>query len=61
MDLYPILDYRALWSLGIDPPPAYDFPFWRAYTLACRELAAGAGVSMRDLDRALWQYSKENQ
>jgi hypothetical protein len=58
---YPILDYRALWSLGIDSPPAYNFNFWWAYTQQCRGLAAQAGVSMRTLDRALWQYSKENQ
>lgn len=58
---YPILDYRALWSLGIDSPPPYDFPFWRAYTTHCRELTARAGVTMRALDRALWQYSRENQ
>ena len=61
-DPYPIVDYRALWSLGIDEPPArYDFPFWWAYVRTCRKLAADAGVSMRILDRALWQYSKENQ
>ena len=60
-DRYPVLDYRALWSLGIDPPPRYDFPLWQAYTGCCRELAARAGVSMRVLDRALWQYSKEKQ
>ena len=60
-DRYPILDFRALWSLGVDVPRYYDFPFWWAYTQHCRELAAGAGVSMRELDRALWQYSKEKQ
>lgn len=58
---YPILDYRALWSLGIDPLPHYDFPLWQAYTAHCRALAGRAGVTMRVLDRALWQYSKERQ
>lgn len=59
-DPYPILDYRALWSLGIDTPPRYyDFPFWWAYVEHCRALAAEAGVSMRELDRALWQFSWE--
>lgn len=58
---YPILDFRALWSLGLDPLPAYDFPLWQAYTDHCRGLAAAAGVTMRQLDRALWQYSKEKQ
>lgn len=61
-EFYPILDYRALWSLGIKNPPAfYKFDFWWEYTQFCRQLAAKAGCSMRGLDRALWQYSKENQ
>jgi len=59
-DPYPILDFRALSSLGIETPPVYRFDFWWEYVLACRHLATGAGVSMRTLDRALWQYSKEN-
>lgn len=61
-DPYPILDYRALWSLGVDASQIdFDFEFWRKYTQLCRTLATKAGVSMRILDRALWQYSKENQ
>ncbi len=57
---YPILDYRALWSLEA-APARYDFAFWQLYTAYCRDLADRAGVTMRMLDRALWQYSKENQ
>ena len=60
-DPYPILDVRALWSLGIDKPPTYDFPFWEAYTRFCRNLSRKYSRSMRTLDRALWQYSKEKQ
>jgi len=61
-DTYPILDYRALWSLGIEVSPAfYNFGFWWQYTQFCKQLAAKTGVTMRELDRALWQYSKENQ
>jgi hypothetical protein len=58
---YPILDVRALWSLGIETPPAYAFEFWWEYTKACRRLADRHGCSMRTLDRALWQYAKERQ
>jgi hypothetical protein len=59
-DPYPIMDYRALWSLGVDASQMdYDFEFWRTYTQFCRKLADKAGVSMRILDRALWQYCKE--
>ncbi|MFC1531146.1 hypothetical protein ACFL5T_02765 [Gemmatimonadota bacterium] len=60
-DRYPILDYRALWSVSSEPPNVFDFSFWRDYTEFCRETADGCGVSMRTLDRALWQYSKEDQ
>jgi hypothetical protein len=28
-DPYPILDFRALWSLSRDIPACYDFAFWR--------------------------------
>jgi predicted RNase H-like nuclease len=61
-DPYPIIDYRALWSLGVESPPAtYSFAFWWAHTQACRSLSADAGVRMRTFDRALWQFSKEHQ
>lgn len=58
---YPILDFRALWSLKVEQPKSYDFPFWLSYTEHCRALAKRNNVSMRTLDRALWQYSKEKQ
>ena len=44
-----------------NPPAAYSFPFWWAYTQACRSLAKDAGVRMRTFDRALWQFSKERK
>ncbi|MGH7322475.1 MAG: hypothetical protein ACRELA_23010, partial [Candidatus Rokuibacteriota bacterium] len=58
---YPILDYRALWSLGFAKPPAYTFDFWWAYTDFARVLAQSTGHDMRTLDRALWQFSKAHQ
>ena len=55
---YPILDFRALWSLNIDPPPEqYTFPFWKEYADFCRNLSREADVDMRTLDKALWMYS----
>jgi hypothetical protein len=60
-DRYPILDYRALWSLSVPQPSFYTFDFWWAYTEACRRLADETSVTMRVLDRALWQFSKEHQ
>ncbi|MFW6153734.1 MAG: hypothetical protein ACOC95_00790 [Planctomycetota bacterium] len=61
-DPYPILDVRALWSLGLDKKPSYyTFEFWMQYVQICRNLATEYDVDMRTLDRALWQYSKEHQ
>jgi hypothetical protein len=58
---YPILDFRALWSLGYEETPTYNAEFWAAYTKYCREIAAQNGVSLRTFDRALWAYSKRHQ
>ncbi len=58
---YPVLDYRALWSLGYARPPAYTFEFWSAYTDFTRALARSTGHDMRTVDRALWQYGKQHQ
>lgn len=61
-DPYPILDVRALWSAGLDRvPPRFEFELWRRYTLWSRATASRCGVSMRTLDKALWQYSKDTQ
>lgn len=60
-DPYPILDFRALWSLKTPQPSAYNFDFWWRYVQCCRGLAARNDVSLRTLDLALWQYSKERQ
>jgi thermostable 8-oxoguanine DNA glycosylase len=56
---YPILDVRALESLGVKPRSQYPVGFWLEYLETCRELARRHGVSIRTLDKALWQHSKE--
>jgi hypothetical protein len=58
---YPILDFRALWSLRCNVPSQYTFPFWSEYTRYLRQLKQATGFGMRTIDRALWQYSKERQ
>lgn len=58
-DDYPILDVRALESLGVKPRSQYPVSFWLAYLGFCRELALRCGVSIRTLDKALWQHSKD--
>ena len=60
-DCYPILDYRALSSLGDDRRRTqYSVGFWLAYVARCQDLARQARVSVRDLDKALWQASRES-
>lgn len=58
---YPILDFRALWSLGYVKPPHYTMEFWLAYMAFTRALAKKVTLPIRTVDRALWQYSKETQ
>ena len=60
---YPIIDFRTIWSLyGIENRQMkYDFAFWDKYRTDCLTLAAEYDMSIRELDKALWQYSKENQ
>jgi len=58
---YPILDFRALWSVSLDVPAQYSFEFWWPYVDFCRKLSRRVNMDMRTLDQALWQYSKENQ
>ena len=59
-DPFPILDVRALWSMGIEPQ-SYTLDFWEQYVDATRQLAQGWNTDMRTLDRALWQYSDDHQ
>ena len=56
---YPILDIHALWSVGLEWTTRYSYPFWLEYIQFCRDIANRNGVSMRDLDRALWKYSSD--
>ena len=58
-DLYPILDHRAVHALGASWPSAVSFGFWSDFVDAFRATRERAGVSGRELDRALWQWSSE--
>lgn len=58
-DRYPILDYRALEALGFAEPVRYTVPLWNAYVAACRKIDDDTGYGMRIIDRAMWQWSKE--
>jgi hypothetical protein len=57
---YTIIDFRALEALGSKTRDR-SLGFYLKYLAACRTIARSWGVSLRDLDRALWQWSKVNQ
>jgi hypothetical protein len=57
-DRFTIIDYRALEALGVKRlSPGVEF--YLEYLHYCRRLGSEHGVSLRDLDRALWQWSKD--
>lgn len=60
-DRYPILDVRAIWSLSEEKPSYYSFEYWQNYMSVCQEIADRNQITVRYLDKALWQYSRENQ
>lgn len=60
-DTYSIMDFRAIWSLGWKQPKNYTFEFWEKYYKEIQNIAKKFNVSARTVDKALWQYSKENQ
>jgi hypothetical protein len=56
---YTVIDYRALEALG-QKTSNRSVDYYLAYLAACRHLAAKHRVTLRNLDRALWQWSLEN-
>ena len=55
-DCYPIWDERALRTVDFQKSKSHKN--WETYVLFCRCKAAKNNVSMRTLDRALWQYDE---
>ena len=55
--LYTVCDFRASHAMGVED--SNGLRFYVAYLAACREMAARYGVSLRNLDRANWQWSKD--
>ena len=53
---YPIVDIRAMNTLGGPDPSRFNFEKWKNYYELCRKTAKECDVSLRDLDRALWTY-----
>lgn len=57
---YTVMDYRAWDSLKaldkINGEIGDTFECWQKYNEICREIAKQNGVSLRELDKALWQF-----
>jgi hypothetical protein len=60
-DKYPIMDFRVIWSLGWEQPKNYNFDFWQKYCGRIRGISKETGESIRTVEKALWEYSKEHQ
>ena len=55
-DRYTIIDYRALEALGSIVTDR-SIPYYLHYLACCSGLAKLWGMSLRELDRGLWQWS----
>jgi len=55
-ELYTVCDFRASEALGVDD--RNDVDFYVAYLHACRRIAKEYCVTLRNFDRANWQWSK---
>ena len=58
---YAVMDFRAIWSLGWSQSKSYDFDYWQKYCGEMRKISVDTGLDMRTIDKALWEYSKQNQ
>ena len=55
----PVLDFRAINTVG--GPKYYEKDeVWEEYAALCCKTAEEYGISLRKLDRALWQYDLQN-
>jgi hypothetical protein len=57
--LYTVCDFRASEAVGQDDRSSLRY--YVEYLAACRSMAVKYGVSLRDFDRANWQWSKEHK
>jgi hypothetical protein len=57
-DRYTIVDFRALHALGIEDAVS-SLPFYLEYLRYCIGLSEKWKIPLRSLDRALWQWSKD--
>lgn len=59
-DKFTVIDVMALRALGNPGPKSKDDCFYNRYLKYCRAKADFLKISLRDFDRALWQWGHEN-
>ena len=57
-DSYPIVDKRVMRTIGGPSPDRFNFDEWVRFTKFSRVKSKEFGVTMRELDRALWTYDR---
>jgi|SRR5580704_2193958 hypothetical protein len=57
---HTVIDYKALSSLGC-PNFTLSVDFYLEYLAACRDIAGRLEIDLRTLDRALWQWWKNQE
>ena len=58
---FPVIDRRALATLGVDDNTTMSRHIWILYCDKCRVWTDRFHVSYRELDRALWQFNLEKE
>jgi len=56
---FPVIDRRALSTLGVPKDKGIGKGVWELYCTKCRGWAKYYRISLRELDRALWQFNVE--
>jgi hypothetical protein len=57
---HTIIDWRALHALGVPDWPIDVNFYLKRYYPECSRIAQQTGLSLRTVDRALWQWSAEH-
>jgi hypothetical protein len=60
-DDYPILDVKALASLGHKGRSLYPTSFWLRYLECVRKLAAQNSMTAREVEKALWEWETQRR
>jgi hypothetical protein len=59
-DRFTVIDIMAFRALGVSEATPLSVPLYLRYLSVCGQHAERLGISLRDMDRALWQWGHEN-